>query len=262
MEKIIVIDCGHDAVADNCNIGFSGKYKEYDGNWEYGLKLKKYLVLEGFRVIMTRETNTPLSLTNRARIAINNKADMFLSIHSDANSNISVGGTTVFYSVNRIADKQLADTIGNTVATSYGVKFKGSKIRASTNRNDLDYYTVINIAANYKAMTGDSGVYEVPHVLLLERAFHSNKLEEQLLLNETISDKSAKDLANKLKEILIGGDNKVPKDSWEQQLGEQAIDELVKKQLINNSEDWKMKDLKNESVPLWLFFEMCNRLSK
>jgi N-acetylmuramoyl-L-alanine amidase len=49
--------------------------------------------------------------------------------------------------------------------------------------------------------------------------------------------------------------------SWEQKLGEQALDSLVQKGLINNVDDWKAKNLKNENVPLWLFFEMINRIS-
>jgi hypothetical protein len=50
--------------------------------------------------------------------------------------------------------------------------------------------------------------------------------------------------------------------AWEIVTGEKALDELAAKGLVNNAESWKAKDLKNGSVPLWLFFEMCNRLSK
>jgi polyhydroxyalkanoate synthesis regulator phasin len=48
--------------------------------------------------------------------------------------------------------------------------------------------------------------------------------------------------------------------SWEQVTGEKAIDELVEKGKLNNPDSWKVKDLKNENTPLWLFFEMMNRL--
>jgi flagellum-specific peptidoglycan hydrolase FlgJ len=49
--------------------------------------------------------------------------------------------------------------------------------------------------------------------------------------------------------------------SWEYELGCTAIDELAEKGLINNPDEWKSKDLKNEPTPLWLFFEMYNRIS-
>jgi N-acetylmuramoyl-L-alanine amidase CwlA len=48
--------------------------------------------------------------------------------------------------------------------------------------------------------------------------------------------------------------------AWEQTTGEKAIDELVKKGKLSNGDTWKVKDLKNEPTPLWLFFEMMNRI--
>lgn len=50
------------------------------------------------------------------------------------------------------------------------------------------------------------------------------------------------------------------KKSWQQELGEKALDKLEAKDLVENVKDWKKKDLKNENVPLWLFFEMLNRI--
>lgn len=52
------------------------------------------------------------------------------------------------------------------------------------------------------------------------------------------------------------------KKSWEQELGEKAIDSLASKGKLHNPEEWKKKDLKNEYTPLWLFFEMYNRESE
>lgn len=49
--------------------------------------------------------------------------------------------------------------------------------------------------------------------------------------------------------------------SWEQTMGEQAIDSLAKGNMINNAEYWKAQDLKNGTVPLWLFFEMGKRMN-
>jgi len=47
--------------------------------------------------------------------------------------------------------------------------------------------------------------------------------------------------------------------SWEQKLGEDAIRSLAKKGKINNPDEWLAKDL-TEPTPLWLFFEMLNRI--
>ena len=49
--------------------------------------------------------------------------------------------------------------------------------------------------------------------------------------------------------------------SWEDRLGKNAINELADKQLLNNRGQWLQRDL-TESTPLWLFFEMLNRITK
>jgi len=58
------------------------------------------------------------------------------------------------------------------------------------------------------------------------------------------------------------GGGKAMEKSWQQEIGENAIKELSLKNFINHSEDWIAKDLENETVPLWLFFEMFNRITK
>jgi len=204
---LIVLDAGHGG-SDNSNKGYSGKYYEHIGNLEYTLKLEKYLKNKGFSVILTRNKDIGVSLSDRARIAINSKADIFISIHSDAASSITAGGTSIFYSINRPNDKAIAERLGKCVANSYGVNFRGAYTRASTSRKGFDYYTVIDVAANYKKLMGNNSLYEVPHVFLLERCFHSNPAEEKLLLNETISDKSAKSLAEALYNIFLKGQSK------------------------------------------------------
>jgi N-acetylmuramoyl-L-alanine amidase len=62
---------------------------------------------------------------------------------------------------------------------------------------------------------------------------------------------------NKLVERMID----MVKKAWEQELGEKSLDSLSKKGKVNNVEDWKKKDLKSESTPLWLFFTMLDRLT-
>ncbi|MCT4597447.1 MAG: phosphodiester glycosidase family protein [Vallitalea sp.] len=49
--------------------------------------------------------------------------------------------------------------------------------------------------------------------------------------------------------------------SWEQELGVKAIKNLHKKGLLNNINNWLEKDL-TESTPLWVFFEMLNRITE
>ncbi len=48
--------------------------------------------------------------------------------------------------------------------------------------------------------------------------------------------------------------------TWQQIMGEKAIEELFSDGKLSNPEEWKKKDLLKEHTPLWLFFEMMNRL--
>ena len=110
-DYIIVIDPGHQAkgmsdlepVGPNSKKmkakvtgGTSGKTSgkaEYQLNLEVGLKLRDELVGRGYTVIMTRESNdVSLSNIDRAQIANNANADVFIRIHADGSDNASVSG--------------------------------------------------------------------------------------------------------------------------------------------------------------------------
>lgn len=243
--KTIVISPGHGG-KDRYNIGYSGKYIEADGNLEFSLYLKEELQ-DFFNVILTREVDKTLSLTERGKIAIKNNADMFLSVHSDAWLKTS-NGVTIFDSVD-LDNTDIANKIGQACADAMGIKFNGHRERQSKKYPGEDYYTVIDVAQ-------DGGV---PVVLLLERGFHSNPYEEKLLIDSDIVKKSAIAVANEIKKYYgVVDTTDVQEKSWEQKLGEKAIDNLVAKGLINNPELWKSKDLKNEATPLWLFFKLYN----
>lgn len=244
--KTIVIDAGHGGI-DRKNIGIDGKYVEADGNLEFSLYLKEELQ-DFFNVVLTRGKDKTLSLTERGRIAIRNKADMFLSVHSDAWKSTS-NGVTIFDSVD-LDNTDIANKIGQACANAMGIKFKGHRERQSTKHPNEDYYTVIDVSQ-------DGGI---PIVLLLERGFHSNKYECKLLSDSNIVKKSAIAVANEIKKYY--GVNKIKEKeekSWEQIFGEKAIKKLSKLNKIDSPEMWLNKDLKNESVPLWLFFEKWSR---
>jgi len=63
-------------------------------------------------------------------------------------------------------------------------------------------------------------------------------------------------------EPLVQVDVQVPNKSAEQIMGEKAINNLAMSGIISNPNVWKSKDLKNEPVTLWLFFEVASRLLK
>lgn len=70
------------------------------------------------------------------------------------------------------------------------------------------------------------------------------------------------DIIAKYKELYVKEGKSMEQKTWQQTVGEKALESLGAKGLVKDVPIWKMKDLTNEEVPLWLFFEMINRISK
>ncbi len=88
----VVIDAGHGG-KDPGALG--KKSREKDITLAIALKLGAYIKekSEGVEVIYTRSTDEFIELHKRSEIANKNKADLFISIHANANKNTSASGT-------------------------------------------------------------------------------------------------------------------------------------------------------------------------
>lgn len=93
--KIVVIDPGHGG-EDPGALG--SKSKEKDVVLGIGLKLGKLINdnLNGVKVIFTRNEDIFIPLHERAEIANRNNADLFISIHANANKNHAVYGVETY----------------------------------------------------------------------------------------------------------------------------------------------------------------------
>jgi len=168
----VCIDPGHGG-SDRANRGSNG-YVEADGVLAISKYLKEELESTGqFQVILTRDRDKTLTLTERGRIAARNKVDLFIAQHTNAGPK-GAGGTEVYYSVDIPGDRELAEKLSKAVADTLGIQDRGAKTKPSTKNPSEDYYTVIDVAQ-------DGGI---PHVLLVESAFHSNPDEERLLMKD------------------------------------------------------------------------------
>lgn len=83
--KTIVIDPGHGGKDPGCN---GSQYNEKDVSLGIALKLGEFIEknLKDVKVIYTRKTDVFVELEERAQIANNNEADLFISIHCNAAS--------------------------------------------------------------------------------------------------------------------------------------------------------------------------------
>lgn len=141
--------------------------------------VKKYLDQLGYRVVMTRSTDTFLPLSRRVEIAHQAQCEIFVSIHFNASRNPTAQGIEIFFydSKNdrtrsrlskRLADAILPRLLRRTAATSRGVK-KGN------------FYVIRET--------------EVP-AILIEGGFITNPKERSFLKNSSYQEKLARGIAD------------------------------------------------------------------
>lgn len=103
-KHIIVIDPGHGGKDPGC-IGRGGT-QEKTIVLSIGKKLRSALKTAGFTVYMTRDNDTYLKLADRAAIAEKKKADLFVSIHANANPSRSIKGFSVYTLSEKASDEE------------------------------------------------------------------------------------------------------------------------------------------------------------
>jgi len=185
MRKIrVVIDPGHGG-EDRWNRGPTS-YIEADGMLKVSKYLQEKLQKSGhFEVKLTREKDQTLSRKQRAEIARDFKADLFISEHTNA-FNGTAKGTEVYYSVERKRDLSLANKMSRAIATNFNTNNRGAKIRLTTKRDD--YYGILYYGV----------LYHIPSIILIESLFHDHIEEEKILLE----DHHLRDLAEVQCEVI------------------------------------------------------------
>ncbi|MDP2753268.1 MAG: N-acetylmuramoyl-L-alanine amidase, partial [Nitrospirota bacterium] len=100
------IDAGHGG-NDPGAIGRSG-LREKDVNLDIAKRLAKLLKDDGVEVIMTRSSDVFIGLSRRCAIANNASADLFISIHCNANRVRSLKGLEIYYITPKVSDLKRA----------------------------------------------------------------------------------------------------------------------------------------------------------
>ncbi|HHY06646.1 MAG TPA: SH3 domain-containing protein [Clostridia bacterium] len=188
-DKVIVLDPGHasvqpDGSLDPGAIGLRLKLKEKDVNLAIALKVKKLLEEAGAKVVMTHTGRTGLTLAQRAEIANNLQADVFVSIHADSGKPGVTGHTTYYYApewhsilaAQRYERQKLATLVQRELVKSGGRRDVGVR------------------EENYAVLRET----RVPSILV-ETAFLSDREEEILLSQDWYRQKLAEGIANGLK---------------------------------------------------------------
>ncbi|MCR5194474.1 MAG: N-acetylmuramoyl-L-alanine amidase [Alphaproteobacteria bacterium] len=103
-KHVIVVDAGHGGKDPGC-IGKGGT-KEKDVVLSVTKKLQKQLQAEGFAVYLTRSGDKYLKLQERAAIGEQRRADLFLSIHANANPSRAMKGFSIYTLSEKASDEE------------------------------------------------------------------------------------------------------------------------------------------------------------
>ncbi|MCF8092990.1 MAG: N-acetylmuramoyl-L-alanine amidase [Desulfotignum sp.] len=202
----IVIDPGH----GGSDPGAPGYTK---GVWEKDIVLQLAKNLAGklrdrlrCTVLLTRNSDTKLTLEERTAMANTQRADLFISLHTNAARNKNLAGIET-YLLNLATDAQAISVAARENATSKknisDLEFilsdlmKHAKIGESTRlANDVHHAMIQGMTKKYSKIT-DLGVKQAPFYVLLgarmpsvliETSFVSNKIECERLLNPAYQD--------------------------------------------------------------------------
>lgn len=197
LNKVIVIDPGHGGTAevDTFRVGPTGEREEWI-NFRVALELERLLSEQGANVVMTRFDDIHVELADRAEFALENDADLFLSIHHNATADPRVNFPIVYYH-------------GYASENEAGVKL--AKIIAEQLKTDLfDGEGPSVVASDHTIFPGSgTGVlrrsYGVPGVIA-ELSFFTNPEEEARLRNEDYNRLQAESLLKAIATYFEKGD--------------------------------------------------------
>lgn len=160
-------------------------------------RVRNHLEARGLNVVLTRETDTALSLSERCRKAAAARGDLFVSIHADIAGSRSVSGAGTF----------ILSLPGHYSTHSYGDGTPPSKTYPG-NRHDIANAALgMRIQQQLTKTTGqdDRGVKrarfqvlrEAPcPAVLVETAFLSNPKEEAMVIDRNGREKIARGISN------------------------------------------------------------------
>lgn len=121
---IIILDPGHGGMDEGCS---SDGVEEKEINLRLALALKIKLEEYGFTVMLTRETDEEIALTDRAKFAQDMNGDLLISIHQNACEYEDVSGMETWYDENfgkeseRLARLMQQYAVANTGAVDRGI---------------------------------------------------------------------------------------------------------------------------------------------
>ncbi|MDQ0215302.1 N-acetylmuramoyl-L-alanine amidase [Oikeobacillus pervagus] len=125
--RIITIDAGHGGRDSGTT---KGSTYEKNITLDVAKRVDQRLKRDGAKIIMTRESDTYPTLSDRVRISTNNYAELFVSIHVNSAGATSANGSETFYNStngNSVESKEVAREIQKQLVSLVGMYDRGVK---------------------------------------------------------------------------------------------------------------------------------------
>lgn len=219
--KTIVIDPGHGG-RDPGAVGKTIKAQEKDINLSISLILKSIIEKElGIKVLLTRSDDRFVSLQERTKFANENKADLFISIHTNASKDRTSRGIETFYlSTARTTEARAVEALENSVVEIYeGGKEALRKyddlaliLSDIMQAENLEHSSILAMKLQMNMVAGtksvDRGVKQANFyvlrgafmpAVLVETGFISNPVEESFLVNKQYQERLARTIFEGIK---------------------------------------------------------------
>jgi N-acetylmuramoyl-L-alanine amidase len=216
----IVIDPGHggkDFGAPGYYKGSHEKYAVMDISKTLAKKIKTEL---GYEVILTRDNDSYLTLEQRTEIANSNRADLFISIHTNAAKNKNANGIETYF-LNLATDEDSISVAARENATStknisdlqtiLNDLMRDAKINESSRLASHIQNSMVNSLKEKYSYIKDRGVKQAPFYVLLgarmpavliEVSFISNPRECKRLSNDAYKDRLCDGILGGIKKYI------------------------------------------------------------
>jgi len=205
----VVIDAGHGG-KDRGAPGLFG-LDEKNIVLEIAKKLEQKLRAMGIDTVMTRTDDTYLTLPERAWVANNSGADLFVSIHANSAPDRSVQGTEIYYLSETVDDDERANQMvidyGNTVEVNPDLPNKRSGdptlwdiINTENRQESIELARAINSSLKRYASIKSRGIKSAGFfvlkwtdkpAILVETGFVTNRQEVRQLADPAYQDQLA-----------------------------------------------------------------------
>jgi N-acetylmuramoyl-L-alanine amidase len=216
--RTIAVDAGHGG-RDTGAIGHMG-LREKDATLAIARKVAARLTSLGFKVVLTRDSDAYVALSERTRIANEAGADLFLSIHCNAAKRKGLSGVetwTLDVAADRYSQRLAAFENAEADATVGNLRMILADLATRSNTGearDLAQSVQSSLVRTLRAKSYKLKDHGVKHALfyvllgarmpaiLVETAFLSNPEEEKRLRSGKYQDATAEAVSRGLKEYL------------------------------------------------------------